>query len=101
MTASVIPFAVHITHRPPVIKILTIFLGFAVCMVILSISVEGLFFLAYSATLLVWIEVEVVLRSFSRGLKASGNGHRVQADDVRIALFFLFFVQVAFFGTGK
>lgn len=24
-----------------------------------------------------------------------------QADDVRIAIFFLFFVQVAFFGTGK
>ena len=24
-----------------------------------------------------------------------------QSDDIRIAMFFLFFVQVAFFGTGK
>ena len=29
------------------------------------------------------------------------GGYRMRVDDVRIALFFLFFVQVAFFGTGK
>jgi phosphatidylinositol glycan class N len=29
------------------------------------------------------------------------NPRRLSLDDVRIALFFLFFVQVGFFGTGK
>jgi len=29
------------------------------------------------------------------------NLRRLSLDDVRIALFFLFFVQVGFFGTGK
>jgi phosphatidylinositol glycan class N len=29
------------------------------------------------------------------------NRRRLSLDDVRIALFFLFFVQVGFFGTGK
>jgi hypothetical protein len=28
-------------------------------------------------------------------------GYLPRADDLRIALFFLFFVQVAFFGTGN
>ena len=27
--------------------------------------------------------------------------HKFELDDLRIALFFLFFVQVGFFGTGK
>lgn len=35
----------------------------------------------------------------------SGSGtekvYRFETDDLRIALFFLFFVQVGFFGTGK
>ena len=85
---------------------------------ILSISVEGLFFLSYSALLVVWVEVEVAIRpSTSRTDKpteapAEGRGgtsgvamvvakYQPRADDLRIALFFLFFVQVAFFGTGN
>lgn len=31
----------------------------------------------------------------------ANHDYTPQADDVRIAIFFLFFVQVAFFGTGK
>lgn len=101
MVASLIPFALRIPHLPPVLKILTLFLGFSVCFVVLSISVEGLFFFAFSATLLVWVEVEIALRSHGRPQNVEKEGYRLQADDVRIALFFLFFVQVAFFGTGK
>ena len=33
--------------------------------------------------------------------KGRKGDYRMRVDDVRIALFFLFFVQVAFFGTGK
>jgi phosphatidylinositol glycan class N len=79
------------------------FLAFAVCFVILSISVEGLFYLAYSAVIALWIEVEAVLRNATvlTSPKTEKEIHHPRADDLRIALFFLFFVQVAFFGTGK
>lgn len=95
------------------------FLGFGPCFVILSISVEGLFFLAYSAVLIAWIQVEKMLRS-SNTVASSSNtersteetktakselelaiAHKFELDDLRIALFFLFLVQVGFFGTGK
>jgi phosphatidylinositol glycan class N len=86
-------------HHDQMSKILMFFLGFGPCFIILSISVEGLFFLAYSATLILWIEVEEALRQH-HNLKWTKTYH-FQGDDLRIALFFLFFVQVAFFGTGK
>ena len=86
---------------------------------ILSISVEGLFFVSYSALLVVWVEIEVAIRpspslpnkptgepegasgATMTGKEATVAGYRPRADDLRIALFFLFFVQVAFFGTGN
>lgn len=77
-------------------------MAFGVCFVILSISVEGLFYVAFSITLVLWVEVEGRLRASS--LKESKDQLQpvlLFADDVRIAVFFLFFVQVAFFGTGK
>ncbi len=80
-------------------RLLILFLTFAPCFVILSISAEGLFYAAYCATLVVWIEVETKLRP--QTLKDRAQPYVPSKDDVRIALFFLFFVQVAFFGTGK
>ena len=86
------------------------FLGFGPCFVILSIREEGLFYVAYSITLFHWIQVERIARLGSRRenggavnekmVKRSGE-YSFQWDDVRTALFFLFFVQVGFFGTGK
>lgn len=85
---------------------MTLFLAFSVCFVVLSISVEGLFYSAFTCNLLLWIDVETAVRknsgdNGSTSEVAWSNDYRFQADDVRIALFFLFFVQVAFFGTGK
>ena len=95
------------------------FLGFGPCFVILSISEEGLFYVAYSITLVHWIQVERTVRLGNRretcqprnedmiNGKVNGKTFRrtreysFQWDDVRTALFFLFFVQVGFFGTGK
>ena len=88
-------------------RIWTLFLGFTVCFVLLSISVEGIFYVVYSATLYMWTEVEAALwahqpKQLPAGKKnQSTQGYQLRADDVRIAVFFLFFVQVAFFGTGK
>lgn len=95
-------------------KILSLFLAFCPLFVILSISTEGLFYVTYSTVLVLWIAVETSSRTDSRdttkqldsGEKSGAKRavirvYRPQADDLRIALFFLFFVQVGFFGTGK
>uniref|UniRef100_D8QID5 GPI ethanolamine phosphate transferase 1 n=1 Tax=Schizophyllum commune (strain H4-8 / FGSC 9210) TaxID=578458 RepID=D8QID5_SCHCM len=121
--STIIPFVAPVKHAYPDSKILMYFMGFGTCFVLLSISVEGLFYVAYTATLGVWVEVEAALRGSSdeklrdtSARKASASGiTRTKAefdeatkirssfvvDDLRIALFFLFFVQVGFFGTGN
>jgi phosphatidylinositol glycan class N len=95
-------------------KILSLFLAFCPLFVILSISTEGLFYVTYSTILVLWIAVETSSRPVSQGTMKQLDSqdklrvkrtvisvYRPQADDLRIALFFLFFVQVGFFGTGK
>ncbi|TDL27113.1 PigN-domain-containing protein [Rickenella mellea] len=84
-------------------KLLGLFLAFAPCFVILSIAAEGLFYLSYCATLITWIGVETKVRAHTRKAQnlSKAESYQPTLDDVRIALFFLFFVQVAFFGTGN
>jgi GPI ethanolamine phosphate transferase 1 len=115
-------------------RMLLYFLAFGPLFVLLSISVEGLFYVAFAVVLALWIEVEAVVRggagagagdwresretgasvverspgppraqngAVEAKVGASAKRYRPRLDDVRIALFFLFFVQVAFFGTGK
>ncbi|KAH7882746.1 Phosphatidylinositolglycan class N-domain-containing protein [Phlebopus sp. FC_14] len=106
VTASAYPFVSTVRHLTATSKIISLFLAFSVCFVILSISVEGLFYAAFTINLLVWVEVEAALR-YPPSVDGSASQdepcqtYSFQADDVRIALFFLFFVQVAFFGTGN
>jgi phosphatidylinositol glycan class N len=103
VVASLLPFVSQVQHDSARSKMLMYFLAFGPCFVILSISVEGLFYVAYSVTLASWIEVERSLRGDLERVKKSKSvlQYRFQPDDIRIALFFLFFVQVGFFGTGK
>jgi GPI ethanolamine phosphate transferase 1 len=90
-------------------RLLAYFLSFCPCFVILSIRAEGLFYLLYCMTLYLWIQVEKAIRQekMKPGVLANDkhmstwNPMSLNRDDVRIALFFLFFVQVGFFGTGK
>ncbi|KAL1705153.1 Phosphatidylinositolglycan class N-domain-containing protein [Schizophyllum commune] len=122
--STLTPFVAPVKHAKPDSKILMYFMGFGTCFVLLSISVEGLFYVAYTATLGVWVEVETALRDASGGKSASSSAGTLSSsgadktspakpdeatkgqssfvvDDLRIALFFLFFVQVGFFGTGN
>ncbi|KAJ7492091.1 Phosphatidylinositolglycan class N-domain-containing protein [Mycena latifolia] len=101
--ASALPFLSRVRHASARSKLLMYFLAFGPCFVFLSISVEGLFYVAYSVTLASWIEVERSIRNdLDRGKKSTSVlQYRFQPDDIRIALFFLFFVQVGFFGTGN
>ena len=111
--SSALPFFSRVEGHTKYSKILMYFLGFGPCFVILSISVEGLFFVAYSFTLIAWIRVEEINRQGTQPLRVHNGGterslsqtppitYQFHLDDLRIALFFLFFVQVGFFGTGK
>ncbi|KAF8919551.1 Phosphatidylinositolglycan class N-domain-containing protein [Mucidula mucida] len=96
--SSLLPFVSRVSHSSPTTKILMTLLGLGPCFIILAISVEGLFFAAYSITLLAWVDVEAALRPARPG---QSSVYHFQADDLRIVLFFLFFIQVGFFGTGN
>ncbi|KAI0789286.1 PigN-domain-containing protein [Abortiporus biennis] len=98
VASSVLPFAVNVNYPTAMFKITSLFLDFSVCFVILSISIEGLFYTSFAACLVCWIEVEDSLRDRS---PSKTKHYQFRADDLRIAIFFLFFVQVAFFGTGN
>ncbi|TFK61033.1 PigN-domain-containing protein [Pluteus cervinus] len=101
VTSSILPFIYPIKHTTIESKLLMFFMGFGPCFVILSISVEGLFYTAYFVTLVTWIDLEVALRTHRKKIALVADAYRIQSDDLRIALFFLFFVQVGFFGTGN
>ena len=109
--ASLFPFTRLWQDSHPRSKILRYFLGFGPAFVILSISVEGLFYSVFSACLITWIEVDKRIRTAKQPSKSgkqqrqhpasSLRNYTFQPDDMRVAVMFLFFVQIAFFGTGK
>ncbi|KAM6496316.1 Phosphatidylinositolglycan class N (PIG-N) domain containing protein [Amanita muscaria] len=130
VVSATLPFLHQANHRTISARVMTYFLGFGPCFVLLSISVEGLFYSAYAVTLVMWILVEGIVRQYYQAaaeavlspvssssassiplasISSSPEGKRnkraesykFQLDDLRIALFFLFFVQVGFFGTGN
>ena len=97
----------------PYSKLLVLFQAFTPLFIILSICAEGLFYLSFCVMLVLWVDVETNVRN-ARAVEQVDDKDETQrkprqhasiyvpeADDVRIALFFLFFVQIAFFGTGK
>ncbi|KAI9774606.1 MAG: Glycosyl phosphatidyl inositol anchor synthesis [Geoglossum simile] len=104
----------HYLHR-----LVVIFLSFSPVFIILTISYEGLFYFAFCATLFIWVRLEQSIydyRIFKTGTGPSGplypkaNATASTTDkqwrtltlaDTRIALFFFFLIQIAFFGTGN
>jgi phosphatidylinositol glycan class N len=109
--ASLFPFTGLGSDPHPRSKILRYFLGFGPAFVILSISVEGLFYSAFSACLVTWVGVEEHIRTAHEATlhqkqldplkRGSLKNYHFNPVDTRIAVMFLFFVQIAFFGTGK
>ncbi|KAL2153348.1 hypothetical protein VTH82DRAFT_4503 [Thermothelomyces myriococcoides] len=115
----------HYLHR-----ILVIFLTCAPTFVILAISYEGLFYVAFSAVLVSWVRLEHAVYKFSLtrpSTATDGATHDAQANgltsatsqiiggnqtlsspfrrltlrDARIALYFFVLFQSAFFSTGN
>ncbi|KAI0405008.1 GPI ethanolamine phosphate transferase 1 [Xylaria palmicola] len=102
----------HYLHR-----LLIIFLTCAPTFVILTISYEGLFYFAFSLTLVTWVRLEhhgyVFLHS-SQNVGESKNPtieaaaeavaahfRPLSLSDARVALFFFVLLQSAFFSTGN
>ncbi|KAG9889032.1 PigN-domain-containing protein, partial [Aureobasidium melanogenum] len=132
VSSLILPFAHsfspnnHYLHR-----LMVVFLAFGPMFIILTISYEGLFYFAFSCTLITWVRLEHrIYRAFTTtkgslppptnlvsdlnplapALAASTD--RVTAlekheyrsltlADARIALFFLYLLQSAFFSTGN
>ncbi|KAJ5734322.1 GPI ethanolamine phosphate transferase 1 [Penicillium malachiteum] len=111
----------HYLHR-----LMVIFLTFSPAFIILTISWEGLFYFVFCMTVLTWVRLEhaVYVHTGSTTKSSdSSNGSAVTAEskptgsatvdgqtyyyrtlavsDARVALFFLFLLQSAFFSTGN
>ncbi|KAL2916356.1 Glycosyl phosphatidyl inositol anchor synthesis [Polyrhizophydium stewartii] len=94
-------------------RLVVIYLSFAPVFVLLSISYETLFYFSFSITLLAWLYLEKQLYFFETKVYRGDSyaevvrpeepeKHRaLRVTDMRIAGFFLLFVNVAFFGTGN
>ena len=106
---TIIPHAHHFLHRLAII-----FLAFSPTFVLLSISYEGLFYVTFYLTLVLWVQLEYenvksqiapgkngeIIKTSSFNTKS--NAYRaLNIGDTRIALFFFFLLQIAFFGTGN
>ncbi len=116
----------HYLHR-----LIVIFLTFSPIFIILTISYEGLFYFTFCITLVTWVRLEHHIQAFATSdtimaissptpteelsppkpaqaatktppVSHHHGGYRaLTLSDARIALFFLFLLQSAFFSTGN
>lgn len=105
-------------------RLLVIFLTCAPTFIILTISYEGLFYVAFSITLVCWVRLEHEIFLFTASTKSSRNSVSATTNgsaaakaentthlpppfrpltlhDARVALFFFVLLQSAFFSTGN
>ncbi|RCI13749.1 hypothetical protein L249_8087 [Ophiocordyceps polyrhachis-furcata BCC 54312] len=89
----------HYMHR-----LVLIFLTCAPTFIILTISYESLFYVAFYLTLLVWVRLECAVEGFtSKAVTTSARPafRPLRLSDARVALFFMVLLQSAFFSTGN
>ncbi|KAL4877330.1 Phosphatidylinositolglycan class N-domain-containing protein [Aspergillus karnatakaensis] len=107
----------HYLHR-----LMILFLTFAPTFIILTISYEGLFYFVFCMTLVTWVRLEHAtymhtanppaeqtstppnVASVSATTTVDGETYRfrtLSVSDARVALFFFFLLQSAFFSTGN
>ncbi|KAF3157824.1 Glycosyl phosphatidyl inositol anchor synthesis, variant 2 [Orbilia oligospora] len=86
-------------------QLMVIFLSFSPTFIILTISYEGLFYVSFCAMLATWVQMEYLVYqqiNSTKETRAKDEGVRtLDLGDNRIALFFFFFIQAGFFGTGN
>jgi GPI ethanolamine phosphate transferase 1 len=98
----------HYMHR-----LMIMFLTCAPTFVILTISYEGLFYVAFSLLLLAWVRLEYSIQLFTATpeeanvlVKSTNTGgapefRPLRLGDARVALFFFVMLQAAFFSWGN
>ncbi|OAV91204.1 hypothetical protein, variant [Puccinia triticina 1-1 BBBD Race 1] len=96
-------------------RLVEIVFAYAPVFIILSLSYEALFYLAFAGSLLIWLEVEIQLTRFDESQeksakeresrsgvgKSTGPISKFRLHHSRLSLFYLFFIHVGFFGTGN
>jgi phosphatidylinositol glycan class N len=92
-------------------RLAMIFFTCAPTFIILTISYEGLFYIAYSILLVIWVRLEYRIETFGKTQTSSGNGSAktdksvlnrpLRLSDARVSLFFMVLLQSAFFSTGN
>ncbi|KAI5777781.1 Phosphatidylinositolglycan class N-domain-containing protein [Geopyxis carbonaria] len=96
LSSLIIPgcYSLSTRHIPksPLSTLVRLFLTFAPTFILLTISYESLFFTSFTLLLHLWTTLEARL---------SPPGSRLQLSDLRVALFFFFLLQSAFFSTGN
>ncbi|KAH7327876.1 phosphatidylinositolglycan class N [Stachybotrys elegans] len=116
VSSLLMPLTHRLQPRPEYMhRLVMIFLTCAPTFVILTISYEGLFYVAFSVLLFAWVRLEYnVYKSgkmqpdakadtpmVRRAEGASQTFRPLALSDARVALFFLMFLQSAFFSTGN
>jgi GPI ethanolamine phosphate transferase 1 len=95
-------------------KRMVLFLTCAPAFIILTISYEGFFYIAFCVLLLAWVRLEYSIQMFTNAQSkarhsvvakpqdATSREHRtLRLSDARVALFFFVLLQAAFFSTGN
>ncbi|RUS15550.1 LOW QUALITY PROTEIN: phosphatidylinositolglycan class N [Endogone sp. FLAS-F59071] len=101
VVSSSIPFIYGLRSNHHFLQRLTvIFLAFAPTMILLSLSYETLFYYFFCASILLWMLIERTLYAVE-GPHPNASPRALRPRDARTALIFLFFINVAFFGTGN
>ncbi|TBU54519.1 Phosphatidylinositolglycan class N-domain-containing protein [Dichomitus squalens] len=108
LSNGMLPFIVRVGRSNPSARLLSIFLGVGMWFIRVAVSVEGVFYVAFALMLYLWVEVEYVwhrdqpLGSESKVKDEEGCvTYQLKGEDLGIALLFLLFMQIAFFGPGN
>ncbi|KAK5213777.1 Glycosyl phosphatidyl inositol anchor synthesis [Exophiala xenobiotica] len=127
LASIILPFVHRISPNKHYLhRLVIIFLTFSPTFILLTISYEGLFYFAFCFTLLAWVRLEHAIQVHDAfqpetATSPSANGVTITSTpssqpanlypektfrtlaltDLRRALFFLFFLQSAFFSTGN
>lgn len=99
---------------------MVLFLTFSPSFIILTISYEGLFYFVFCLTLATWVRLEHAIHVYTAAARngtvdskkpgtdatavVEGHAYRyrtLSVSDARVALFFFFLLQSAFFSTGN
>ncbi|KAK4058189.1 Glycosyl phosphatidyl inositol anchor synthesis [Microbotryomycetes sp. JL221] len=97
-------------HQPYMERLAVILFSFGPAFVILSLSYEALFLTTLCTTLMIWLELECALDQSRRPTTSQPQQRQssivpeynnITFEHVRIALFFLAFLHISFFGVGN